>query len=108
MDSKLRARLEKIEQSLHTLRAAEHMYLKLEAHRKVLFSQLFLKAEGKSIAEKEANAYASADWQAFVAGMIEAETEFNNERRFYELRLKAYDAEHLTLKTEAPVIRRQA
>jgi hypothetical protein len=28
-------------------------------------------------------------------------------RRLYELKLKAYDAEHLTLKTEAPAIGRQ-
>jgi hypothetical protein len=107
LDSKLRQRLEKIEQSLISLRVAEKKYLTLEAHRKVLFSQLYLQAQGKNVAEKEANAYATEDWQNFCAGHVEAESDYNHERRRYELQLKAYDAEHLTLKTEVPVIKRQ-
>lgn len=107
MDDRLYKRLEKIESSIEDLREAERAFLELEANRKVLYSQLFLKAEGKNVAEREAAAYASDDWIKFMAGHVEAESAFNHERRMYELRLKAYDAEHLTFKNEAPVIRRQ-
>ncbi len=107
MDSRLEERLERIQSALERLRESEKIFLTLEANRKAMFSQLFLKAQGKSVAEKEANAYASADWINFMTAHVDAESDFNSDRRLYELRLKAYDAEHLTLKTEAPVIRKQ-
>lgn len=108
MDSRLQDRLTKLEAQIDKLRVAERDFLSLEAHRKVLAAQLFIRADGKNVAEREANVYASADWTAFAEAHVEAESSFNHERRRYELRLKAYDAEHLTLKTEAPAIRRQA
>lgn len=108
MDDRLYKRLEKIEHSIEKLREVEKTYLDLEATKKPLYSQLFLAAKGKNVAEKEAEAYDSQDWRDFVSGLVEAESAFNYERRMYELRLKAYDAEHLTLKTETPVIKRQA
>lgn len=107
MDDRLFKRLEKIEESIDKLRQVETEFLQLEAHKKVLYSQLFLKAKGKNVAEKEAEAYDSQDWRDFADGLVRAESAFNYERRMYELRLKAYDAEHLTLKTETPVIKRQ-
>jgi hypothetical protein len=107
MDDRLFKRLEKIEQSIESLRTIEKRFLQFEATKKPLFSELFLKADGKNNAEKEANAYNSKDWRDFAAGLVQAESDFNFERRMYELRLKAYDAEHLTLKTETPVIKRQ-
>jgi hypothetical protein len=90
------------------MRKAERIFLQLDAHKKVLAAQMFLKADGKNVAEKEAFVYASQDWLNFINSHVDAESSFNHERRMYELRLKAYDAEHLTLKTEAPVIKRQA
>lgn len=107
MDDRLFKRLEKIEQSIGEMREVERIFLELEANKKPLFSQLFLKADGKNNAEKEATAYDSRDWRGFIAGLVQAESDFNHARRMYELRLKAYDAEHLTLKTETPVIKRQ-
>lgn len=107
MDQRLNERLEKLADQIDKLRDAEKVFLELDAHKKVLAAQLYLKAEGKSVAEKEALVYASGDWVNFSIGLVEAESAFNHERRRYELQLKAYDAEHLTLKTEVPVIRRQ-
>jgi hypothetical protein len=107
MDARLYQRLEKIEESIAKLREAERRFLTLEANKKPLYSQLFLTAEGKNVAEREATAYNSEQWRHFIGGLVQAETDFNHERRMYELRLKAYDAEHLTLKTETPVIKRQ-
>lgn len=107
MDVKLRKRLEKLEEQIDALRAAEKSFLALDAHRKILAAELFLRAEGKSVAEREAVVFSSDDWIAFSNAHVEAESSFNHERRRYELRIKAYDAEHLTLKTETPVIKRQ-
>lgn len=108
MDSRLEERLTKVSVQIDKLRETERVFLTLEANRKVMAAQLYLRAEGKSVAEKEANVYASESWTAFIAGHVEAESAYNHERRRYELMLKAYDAEHLTLKTETPAIRRQA
>jgi len=108
VDQRLNDRLEKLADQIDILRLAEEAFLELDAHKKVLAAQLFLKAEGRSVAEKEAVVYASQDWINFTLGHVQAESAFNHERRRYELQLKAYDAEHLTLKTETPVIRRQA
>lgn len=107
MDKRLAERLRKIEAQIETLSKAERTFLELEAHKKVLAAQLFLTAEGKSVAEKEAYVFSSKAWIEFSLGHVEAESMFNHERRRYELRLKAYDAEHLSLKSEVPAIRRQ-
>lgn len=108
MDDRLFKRLEKIEQSIDEMREVEKLFLQLEANKKVLAAQLYLKADGKNVAEKEASVFSSPDWINFVNGLVQAESNFNHARRMYELRLKAYDAEHLTLKTEVPAIKRQA
>lgn len=107
MDSRLYKRLEKLEAQIERLRIKERAFLQLDAHKKVLAAHLFIGADGKNVAEREANVFASDDWQDFIEGHVEAESAFNHERRRYELQLKAYDAEHLTLKTEVPVIKRQ-
>jgi hypothetical protein len=107
MDKRLHDRLAKIEASIESLSEAEGAYLALEANRKPLYSKLFLLADGKNVAEKEARAYDSQDWRDFAKGHAEAEARMNHESRMYQLRLKAYDAEHLTLKHEAPAIKRQ-
>jgi hypothetical protein len=107
MDAALKDRLLKIGEQIDKLRVVEKEFLYLEAHKKVMFSGLYLAAEGKNVAEKEANAYASQDWVNFIDGHAEKEAAYNYERRMYELRLKAYDAAHLTLKTETPAISRQ-
>lgn len=106
MDDRLKKRLLKIEEQIDILKGAESLFLQLEAHRKVLFSQLFLKAMGKSVAEKEALAYASDEWIDFSKGHAEAESALNHERRWYELRMKAFDSEYITFKLEAPAIKR--
>jgi hypothetical protein len=108
MDTRLEERLTKLSEQIDRLKKAELSFLTLDAHKKVMAAQLFIQADGKNVAEREANVYSSQAWKDFAAGLVEAESAFNHERRRYELQLKAYDAEHLSLKTETPVIRRQA
>lgn len=107
MDAKLRMRLERLEEQHAKLCPIVDKVRELEANEKPLFSKLFLAADGKSVAEREAQAYASQDWIDFAQALAHAKSEFINEMRWFEIRQKAYDAEHLTLKTEVPVIKRQ-
>lgn len=107
MDVRLNKKLMDIEKHLTVLKAAEVNFLFLDAHKKVLFAQLFLKADGKNITERESSVYASQDWIDFSRGLAESESQYNHERRTLELLIKKYDGAHLTLKTESPVIKRQ-
>jgi hypothetical protein len=107
MDTLLGSRLNALNEQNDKLQKAEAQYLELEAHRKVLFSQLYLAAEGKNVAEKEANVYVSDDWKRFIGGLIAAETRFNFERRRFEILDKAFLAEYSTLKREADLIPKQ-
>lgn len=107
MDKRLYGRLSKIEKQIELLKIAEETYLTLEANKEILRAQLFLRAEGKSIAEKEALVFSSKDWIDFSKGLVKAETERNHEKRRYEMRLKAFDAEYTTYKIEAQGISRQ-
>jgi hypothetical protein len=108
MDSRLQERITNIESQLEALHEAEHKYLLLEANSKFISSQLFLSAEGKSVAEREAIAYSSKKWIEFSLGQVEAEANFHHERRKYDVALKAYDGEHLSFKNEYQAIKRQA
>lgn len=107
IDDRLLRRLDIIEKYLATLTDAEETYLELEANRKITWAQLYLKTAGKNVAEREAMVYASDDWRDFMAGHVSAESKFNHAKREYELRLKAYDACHLSVKNELPAIKRQ-
>lgn len=107
MDSRLEARLRKLEAQILKMREAESVFHKLEAHSDVLFSQLFDKLKQGSIAEREAKVYASQDWIDFAAGLAQSKTDYNHERRMHELQLKAFDSEYITYKVEESAIRRQ-
>lgn len=107
MDKRLGERLKKIEDQIDVLNVAERDFLNLEAQKDVLYAELFRKAEGKSVADKEACVCASQAWRDFARGLAETQAEFHRQRRWYELRLKAYDAEHLTYKIENAAVLRQ-
>lgn len=108
MDDRLRDRLTKLQKQSEKLFTSEYNYLQLEAHKKVLYSELFRKAAGKSVADREAAAYASDDWKDFALGLSEAQAEYNRERRSYEILLKAVDCAYLTLKMEMQLNPRQS
>jgi hypothetical protein len=66
------------------LAIAESNYRALEKREKVLFYSIVSKMEGKSMAERECNAYASKDYSEFVDGL--------NAARFDYLKAKANSA----------------
>lgn len=108
MDDLLRNALNRLSAQNDKLKEAEKLYLELEAHKKVLLSQLILKQGlGKSHADKETRAQVTEDWIDFVQGLAEAETNFNNEKRKYSIYENAYYAELATYKREVDVIKKQ-
>lgn len=106
MDARLKERLEKLAKRIEKLKQVEHDALFLEAHKKVLFSQLYLKAIGKNVSEKEANVYASQEWIEFINGYVEAQTAYNEAKRLYELNIQAYFAEQNSMKIDESAIRK--
>lgn len=106
MDNKLQAAINEAYEQTKILGEVELAFLSLEAEEKPLFSRLFLKASGKSIAEREAQAYASEDWIRFSKGLALAKSKMLHERRIYEQTLKRFDAEYITFKLENDAIKR--
>lgn len=106
MDQRLHERLTKWHVQIGKVRDADAVYLELEASEKSFYSELFLAAEGKSIAEKEAKAYACQEWKNYSAGLAQARSRFNHEKRILDLHQKAFDAEYLTYKIEADGVRK--
>jgi flagellar biosynthesis/type III secretory pathway chaperone len=106
MDRSLADRLNELWKQSDRLKEVEGRYLELEANKKSLLAQLTITAQGKSFAEREAQALASADYKNFLAALVEAETAFNFERRKWEILDKAYLAEYSTFKIEDRSIRK--
>jgi hypothetical protein len=106
MDDRLKAKLERWHERIEQLKAAEHACLLLDANEKALYSQLLLKAEGRTVAEREAQAYASDDWQNFAKGLAEARSTYNHARRMLDLAQAAFQAEYLEAKHDYDAIRK--
>lgn len=106
MDSLLKERLESWYKQVEKIAKIEKKYLLLEGSEKALAGKLFLQSDGKSIAERDARAMSSQDWINFKKGLAEAKSEYNNEKRILELKIKAYEAEYITLKLNSEAIRK--
>lgn len=106
MDSTLAQRLTNLARQITRLEKVERESLIIDSQEKTIFSELFLKQQTGSIAEKEARVYASKEWIEFARGQVAAKVEYNKAKRLYELQDKAYLAEHLTYKVESAAIGR--
>jgi len=106
MDQRLSERLNKIAEQIEVLAKIERAFLYLDAHRKVLFAQIYLKTEGKNTMERESKTYASEDWKSFVQGHSDTQALYNEAKRRYELKLNAYYGELAQYKVEASAIKK--
>ena len=106
MDGQLQKALESWHEHLPVVYEAEELYHNCIASEKHLFSNLFLAQDGKSIAEREAKAYASKEWKHFADGLAEATVRRNASKRQLDLKIKQYEAVYLSAKLEAEAIRR--
>jgi hypothetical protein len=106
--SPITERLYKWHDQINVLRSIEEKFFILEASEKTFFSELYLEADGKNVAEKEAKVYASYKWKEFAKGLAISKSMYNHEKRTLELKIKAYEAEYLNAKLEAEAIRKMA
>ncbi len=106
IDSLLSERLNALNAQNDVLRAAEGLFLELDANKKALLAKLTIDAQGKSFAEREAIALSSKDWANFRAAHVQAETDFNFEKRRFSILESAYLAAHATFKNEEQIIRK--
>ncbi len=88
------------------LRLSEGIWSKAEATKKTNFAQLFLKAEGKSVAEREHAVYASEEWINFSLALAGYQTDLNWEKRKFDILQMAYYAQLNQLKAESMAIAR--
>lgn len=106
MDVQLKRTLHAWHDQIEKLRQVEEKYLQIAASEKTMYSQLFLKAEGKTVADKEASVYTSKDWVDFARGFAAAKVEYNFCRRELDLKQKAFDAAYLSCKQEHEAIKK--
>lgn len=108
MDTRLQEKLMSWHRQIDVLSKLEEVMRQLEAAEKPLWSELFLKAEGKNVAEREAMAFADPGWIDFAKGLATARTAWNRERMSLELKIKAYESTYLTIKREDEAMRKHA
>lgn len=106
IDTLLAERLNALNEQNDALRMAEFVFLELDANKKALLAQLTLKSEGKSFSEREAHALASSDWALFRKAHVQAESDYNYEKRRFAILESAYLAAHATYKNEEQLIRK--
>ncbi len=106
MDPRLQRRINDLEMFLPELEKLENDAGAEEIELKVLEAHLFLAAEG-SVENRKSKVRVHPEWEVKAKRVNSAQTSANNAKRIHETNLKKYDGEHLTLKTETPVIKRQ-
>lgn len=107
MDSRLVKRLQSIEAQIDVLYKAEEFYLSLDAAKDHQLATLTAKSDAPSQVAKDMSAKATKEWLTFRQGLATSEAEFHKQKHLLDLKMKAYDGEHLSLKVESPVIGRQ-
>jgi len=106
MDRTLSEMLKRWEEKHDELCEARSIFLQLEAREKSLYSKLFQAADGKTIPEKEAEAYADPDWKKFKAGLAAAKTDYLKAKGINDIYSKALECEYLSYKVEAEAVRK--
>lgn len=108
IDTLLAERLNALNEQNEVLARAEKLFLELDANKKPMLAQLIIKANAKSFALSETLALASQEWKDFCAGHVQAETDYNFEKRRFAILESAYLAAHATYKNEEQLIRKGA
>jgi hypothetical protein len=106
LDGQLKDALSEINRMIDVLHEVERKFLFVDANKKAILAALILEAPGKSFSEREAHALSSAQWKEYITHHAEGEADYLRAKRRYDLVCKAYDAAHLSLKTETSAIRR--
>jgi len=91
-----------------TTARARHAYLEKEAERKTFESRLIQAADGKSQAEKQMNAQATKEWEAFAKALARLESVYEFEKFKLTILDKEYQAQYLEIKENGKQIARGA
>ena len=105
MDQRLEDRLDKWYKQVEKIKPVEEILFNLEANRDAIEGNAFRKAEGKTVQDRLAEASCSESVQNIKLGIAESKSMYNHEKRILELKIKAYEAEYLTLKLEFDAIK---
>ncbi len=108
MDRELADRLNNLNAQNDRMKQAEGEYRFKEAERKSFEAGLILSSTGKSHAEKSTQAQADQRWHEFQTDLAQLETEFNFQRRRYDILMNAFYAELNTFKREDELIKKGA
>jgi len=109
MDDRLRKRLESVSRQLEIMYQAEETFLSLDGAYEHHLACLFRDVDPSitAAAAREKAAKATTQYKEFCEALALAKARFHREKHILDLKMKAYDAEHLTMKVEAPIIKRQ-
>lgn len=83
------------QEQIEKLRDIELTYFQLDGSEKSQFAALYLNSEGKTVAEREAQAHNSKDWKEFKQGLAKANADYNYEMRYSQVLQKLVDAAYL-------------
>lgn len=106
MDSRLQQRLDKWHKQIQTLKEMDEMNCLLESSEKTLEGKIFLSVEGKNNDIRFAKVHTHQDWIDFQAGKAAQRARYLETKRLLEIKIKAYEAEYLTLKVQAEAIKK--
>lgn len=106
MDPRVQQELDRWHQEIEALEPLETQFLQIEANEKPLWSKLFLHAQGKSIAEREAQAYTHPDWLAFLGGLSAAKSRYLKAKRHLELQQARFQSQYLASKIQGEAIQK--
>ncbi len=108
MDDRLNERLKKWDEQIEKVCKVEGEFFEMEGFEKSLEGQLFLTAPmaHTTIDAKTHYAHDSKDWRDFKKGLAAKRAEYNKERRILDLRIKAFEAEYLTMKIEGDIMKK--
>lgn len=106
LDRELAERLNNLSAQNEALTKARGAYLLKEAERKHFEAALVNEMQGKSHAERLAQAQATQHWRMFQVELAKLETEFEFQKLRYDILDKAFQAEYLSAKLDADTIKR--
>lgn len=106
MDYRLKSRLEKWHEAIDDLEKIEENFFVIEATEEALEGRLLLLSEGKNNELRMAVVHNNPDWLNFKLGQAIVKANYLKLKRELELKIKAYEAEYLEVKTESEAIKK--
>lgn len=105
-DHRLNEKLSDWHDLLDRLKPLEEKFLSLEGEEESLYGRIFLAYTEGTIAQREALVHSSVRFMEFKRDLAKTKAEYLDCKRRLELKIKAFEAEYLTMKVEAEAIKK--